>query len=390
MVLLRVFAGLLLLALASGSSLSSISADSKQVKWVGRVQPSNGGVTFDWEGVSATVTVANFTYLVVKMSDQCVGTSVGGGSRWGVTMNTSNEKAATMNHRIQTFYSGGLVDSYYMFNNPGGKCNPYCDFQGETSFSLIRLTESRISGCTPTNNLTVLSFSSDGTFVDQAPTPTTKRRIEFVGDSITAGNLNDGGQVKGGGSTAICANSAFNDDITFSSGAILCSALLGFDADCMYTAWGGIQLGVGSSWGMTQLYPYTFSALGTTAREEWDFKSFEADAVVINLGTNGGWRANQTAWMETYVQYGLDTVHKYYANPHLVLFLAYGPMTTSYKAMVLQVVASLKAAGIKANALDLTIPNGTTGCYHHPSHADNIAIAAKAKPQIAQVMGWSQ
>ena len=109
---------------------------------------------------------------------------------------------------------------------------------------------------------------------------------------------------------------------------------------------------------------------------------------MINLGTNGGWHANRTAWVETYTAFGRDLVQKYYANPELVLFLAYGPMTTAYKAMVLQIVASLKAAGIKANALDLTIPHATTGCYGHPSHADNIEIAAKAKPQIAQVMGW--
>jgi hypothetical protein len=379
-----------IIAAAHAGTPSRISADSSQVKWVGRVQPdSNGGVSFDWEGVSATVTVTNFTYLVVKLSDQCGGSPVGGGSRWGVTMTTSDAKAATPRHRIQTFYSGALVESYYMFNLPGGKCNPHCSFQGENSFSLIRLTESRLSGCTQANNLTVLSFSSDGTFLDPPPTPTAKRRIEFVGDSITAGDLNDGGQVKGGGPANTCANSAFNDDITFSSGAVLCSAELGFDADCMYTAWGGIQMGVGSSWGMTDLYPYTFSALGPTAWLKWEFKSFEADAVVINLGTNGGWRANQTAWMEAYVQFGLDAVHKYYANPNLVLFLAYGPMTAAYKAMVLQVVASLKVAGIKANALDLTIPHSTTGCYGHPSHADNIEIAAKAKSQIAQVMGWA-
>ena len=42
----------------------------------------------------------------------------------------------------------------------------------------------------------------------------------------------------------ICANSAFNDDITYSSGALLCTSAYGFGADCMYTAWGGIQLGV--------------------------------------------------------------------------------------------------------------------------------------------------
>jgi hypothetical protein len=29
-----------------------------------------------------------------------------------------------------------------------------------------------------------------------------------------------------------------------------------------------------------------------------------------------------------------------------------------------------------------------TGCYGHPSLADNVEIAAKARPQIAAVLGW--
>lgn len=56
--------------------------------------------------------------------------------------------------------------------------------------------------------------------------------LPAVGD-LTAGNLNDGG------GAPLCANSAYNDDITLSAGAVLCQA---FGADCMFTAWGGITL----------------------------------------------------------------------------------------------------------------------------------------------------
>ena len=72
---------------------------------------------------------------------------------------------------------------------------------------------------------------------------------------------------RGGAHDTICANGAYNDDILFSTGGVLCSYALGFDAECMFSAWGGIQLGgmtVGGrvSWGMAELYPYTFSASG--------------------------------------------------------------------------------------------------------------------------------
>jgi hypothetical protein len=44
--------------------------------------------------------------------------------------------------------------------------------------------------------------------------------------------------------------------------------------------------------------------------------------------------------------------------------------------------------GVSAHALDLTLPHPMTGCYGHPSAADHVEIAAKARPQIAAVMGW--
>jgi len=50
------------------------------------------------------------------------------------------------------------------------------------------------------------------------------------------------------------------------------------------------------------------------------------------------------------VRFGTDVALTHYRNPDLVLFLAYGPMTTAYQAMAEQVVASLKAAGVKVKS----------------------------------------
>jgi hypothetical protein len=112
--------------------------------------------------------------------------------------------------------------------------------------------------------------------------------------SITAGDLLDNG-----GSSA-CANAAWNNDVTLSSGSRLCApaAFGGFDADCIHTAWGGITLG-DKSWGMTQLYPYTFSSGGGGSEYiAWNFSAFRADAVVINLGTNDRPAPNDTKWSD--------------------------------------------------------------------------------------------
>ena len=277
-------APLLLLALLSlARALTVVPASDPRVRWVGRTNASarDGSVAFDYEGVSATITITSpWTFLSVTISDQCAGSaSLGGGSRWLVTATPADARALTPGRRVSTFWSGPRVSEYYLYANAGGGCDPSCSFNGATAVTLTRLTESRISLCGPGAGLSVASFATDGGVVATAA-PSPARRLEFIGDSISAGDLNDGQ-----GATT-CSNSAGNDDITLSSGGRLClpTAAGGLGAECMYSAWGGITLGA-RGWGMRDLYPFTFSAGGRNAYEPWTFGAFSADAVVINLGT---------------------------------------------------------------------------------------------------------
>jgi hypothetical protein len=360
-----------------------VAADSPLVRWVGRTAaPGSGRVFFDWEGVSASLSLTNFSYLVANIFDDCVGTGVGGGSRWLVTMDTANPNTASPSHRVSVFMTGPIVRLYYLFSVPGARCDPACDFGGTTTFTLTRLTESRLSGCGPGGNLSVVSFSSDGMFVSPPAAP--GRRLEFVGDSITAGDLNDGQS-----GDVVCGNAAFNNDITYSTGGRLCLpiSLGGFGADCMFSAWGGIRLGVGADWGMSKLYPNTFSAGGEDAYGAWEATAFPADGVVINLGTNDRPASPALAWQAAYAAFVTDVVARY-KRASFPVFLAYGPMTSEYEPFVKNITATLVTAGVNAHALDLTLTHPMTGCYGHPSLADNVEIAAKARPQIAAVLGW--
>lgn len=110
---------------------------------------------------------------------------------------------------------------------------------------------------------------------------------------------------------------------------------------------------------------------------------------MINLGTNDRPSAPALAWQAAYVDFVTTVVHSHYNNASLVVFLAYGPMTNEYQPFVTNITATLVAGGVRAHLLDLTLPHGMTGCYGHPSAADNAEIAAKAAPQIAQVLGWA-
>ena len=77
-----------------------------------------------------------------------------------------------------------------------------------------------------------------------------------------------------------------------------------------------------------------------------------------------------------------------YGNPELSVFLVYGPMTTEYQPFVVNVTATLVQAGVRAIALDETLSHGMTGCFGHPSAADNVEIAAKVQAVIAKQLGW--
>eukprot|EP01043_Picozoa_sp_COSAG02_P081487 COSAG02_NODE_19933_length_857_cov_1.485488_1_plen_105_part_01 len=97
----------LLLLTPAGSSATApapattIAAGDPLVRWVGRtVGTPDGPVFFDWEGVSASVNVKDYTWLTVAIKDDCPGSGAGGGSRWAVTMTTSDTRAAAADHRI--------------------------------------------------------------------------------------------------------------------------------------------------------------------------------------------------------------------------------------------------------------------------------------------------
>lgn len=197
------------LALAAASAqlpptANTISAASASVRWMGRTAADGDAVFFDWEGVSASVTLTNYTYLTVDIDDKCTGNRyVGGGSRWAVDIATSDVGVAQPRHRIATFFTLPYIRTYALFNNAGGACDPHCSFAGNATFTLTRLTESRVSGCSPTGNLSVSAFASDGVFL--APRARASRTIEFVGDSISAGDLNDGAGADGS-APSLCGN----------------------------------------------------------------------------------------------------------------------------------------------------------------------------------------
>jgi hypothetical protein len=139
-----------------------------------------------------------------------------------------------------------------------------------------------------------------------------------------------------------------------------------------------------------ELYESTFSGSGPNggAYGPWDFATHPVDSVVINLGTNDNPSPPALKWQAAYVAF-VQRAITLYSTSAPAFFLAFGPMRIGYEGLVRNISATLTAAGVRAFPLDLTLPHPMTGCFGHPSAADYVEIAAKARPQIAAAMGWA-
>ena len=158
---------------------------------------------------------------------------------------------------------------------------------------------------------------------------TVNKKIEFIGDSITAGWIGD---------------SAKNYGLHYSY-ALKTGELLGFSHNTV--AFGGIRLlddGGTDPLGMAKRY---YKTVNYNASEpindckEWNTANYTPDYIVINLGTND--RADSEVFKKTYTSF-LKSLRKSY--PNAVIF-AISPIAGRYRADISKVVSDCNKAGDK-------------------------------------------
>ena len=189
------------------------------------------------------------------------------------------------------------------------------------------------------------------------------RRIELIGDSITAGYGNEGP------GTACAGNVVALENEYLSYGALAARSV---GAEHVTIAWSGRTIEE-----MRGLYDRT---LPSRPASRWDFSSFKPDAIVINLGTNDFNRGDpgQAGFARPYVAF-VQRLRALY--PDAVIVCVLGPMLTDgypagahalthARAYLTEAVAQLRAAG-DARVSMLEVPsqdfaNGF-GCDYHPS-----------------------
>jgi len=182
----------------------------------------------------------------------------------------SGSKDTYTNTRIQSLQTFSGVNTYLV----AGGIN--MDTLEYFTYTVQHLEEPASIAASEVEQIAVLSFETDGTFLT-APSAPSNRRLEIIGDSITAGYGTNGLEP--------CLNSIWSDDHTLTYANMLCHNL---SASCQVEAWSGMGMkcNYGDDYCMDAAMPgrWDDSLGGSNGLYPWNFAKFIPDAVIINLG----------------------------------------------------------------------------------------------------------
>ncbi|WP_440615424.1 SGNH/GDSL hydrolase family protein [Cysteiniphilum sp. 6C5] len=182
------------------------------------------------------------------------------------------------------------------------------------------------------------------------------KKIVFYGDSITAGfqdSNNDGGASGNIGYANIAISYAFQSVERLNA--------QGWHIDPSFIALSGISLTPGSYWGHSTMFTYYDSSSYNTDQHNKPITSENADIVVINLGTNDTFVADQSKYQQALQQF----VEKVQAlNSHAKIVLDLWGFRPDYVPMYQQYwQAEANIAGQCATPKNLNFNGKTISCF---------------------------
>jgi lysophospholipase L1-like esterase len=219
--------------------------------------------------------------------------------------------------------------------------------------------------------------------------PESGRRIEFVGDSITAGY-----GIEGPSPTCVYSPETENAALTYAAqtaemlnAAYHIAAVSGVGVVRNYNADGALSTGT--------MLTYYGRTLANETAENWDFAGWQPQAVVVNLGTNDYSTTPHPAG-ELFLQGYTNLIFKIRARyPDAHIFAVGGPI------MVNPAVDTIRSVVTQMNQVlgddrvhfveienNLEYSAADYGCDWHPNASGHAKIAAQLAPAISRVLGW--
>ncbi|HVF85461.1 MAG TPA: GDSL-type esterase/lipase family protein [Abditibacteriaceae bacterium] len=216
------------------------------------------------------------------------------------------------------------------------------------------------------------------------PLAVPSRRLEVIGDSISAGYGNE----------ASSKEERFSPDTEnayFTYGAIAARDL---GADYVCVAWSGKKMWPDNT--LPELYDRT---IPTEENSRWDFKNPAPDAVLINLATNdfGSTIPDEAGWTKAYGEFVARVRRNY---PRAQIYCAIGPMMgdwgegkplSTLRRYLAKIVANRTAAGdarVKIIDFGSQDANNGFGADWHPNVKTNRIMAAQLSQTLRKDLKW--
>lgn len=341
---------------APGSSTSVMRADNPAIVYEGRYDTtSSGGVRWGFPGVTAYLHFRGDSLSAkIEASDD------------DLYFDVSVDGAAPTVLR-----AGKGVADYSLFKSAT---------QSEHSVTLTRRNESWQGTCT----LLEFSFGAAGEWLSPPELP--KRKLMFVGDSVTCGEMvayESGRDMR----------AKLNSNARISYGMLVARRL---GAQCHLVSYGGRGIirdwqGIRDTRNAPQFYEF---ALPDDSAVRWDHNRYVPDAIGIQLGTNDFNQGipDQNEFINAYVQF-VEKVRR--DAPQALIFLmdspivndepGRGPRRAVLHSYLEQIVARLGNPKVILAPLPRYpgVPNNG-----HPSGAEHEAMAGELEPLLRRVLGW--
>jgi lysophospholipase L1-like esterase len=250
---------------------------------------------------------------------------------------------------------------------------------GSHTLELVRRTETWVG------DVQFKGFTVTGGQLSAPPAPSS-RRIEFIGDSITAGYGNEG-------ANQFQTFTTRNENAYLAYGPVTARAL---GADQFTIAWSG--KGVIRNYGgdTTDVLPSIYlRILPYDTTTLWTPGQWSPHVVVINLGTNDFsiGAPDRTAFTAAYSSF-VNRIRSQYPNAHI--YCALGPMLsgnnlTGARDYITTVVTQFNAAGdARVRFIEFPMQDGSLGYGEdwHPSVAQHAAMANLLVNRIKTDLGW--
>ena len=333
-----------------------ISAADQRIRYTGRIDFRDPArPEFDWPAVTIEAAFEG-TSLVVLLED--------GQNSYNVTIDGQESVVHTRPGENRIVLAEGLAD-------------------GRHTLRMTKRTETFFG--TPV----FIGFEIDaGRNLISLP-PALERRIEFIGDSITAGYGSEG-------NSPTCTFSKETENVELTYAAVTANEL-----EAGYTIIAVSGVGIVRNYNtadkMSPGTMLTYYDLTTTDKDslEWDFNRWVPDAVVINLGTNDFSTAPHPAG-EVFLQGYTELIMKArsrYANAHIFAMagpIMVDPAEDTIRSVVTQMREILNDDRVHFVKIEnnLVLSGTDYGCDWHPNASGHRKIAEQLVPRIRQEMNW--